>query len=112
MTSGNMNHRTLAEDTAWYTKVTQYPISASITVQGLLRPAQLLSYVRLNVIFPGGIGAEGERKHISSGLYIVTKQTDQIDGSGYRTTLDLTKISGDDATTTTLAAKAIRNKNN
>jgi hypothetical protein len=48
-----------------------------------------MSYVRLNVIFVGG------RKHISSGLYLVTQQKDRIDGNGYRTTLALTKISGD-----------------
>jgi hypothetical protein len=48
-----------------------------------------MSYVRLNVIFVGG------RKHISSGLYLVTQQKDRIDESGYRTTLSLTKISGD-----------------
>jgi len=48
-----------------------------------------MTYVRLNVIFPGG------HKHISSGLYIVTKQQDNISGSGYRTTLSLVKISGD-----------------
>ena len=64
-------------------------MSASITIQGLLRPATLMQYVRLNVIFPGG------NKHISSGLYLVTQQTDSISESGYKTTLNLTKISGD-----------------
>ena len=68
------------------TKVTQYPISATLTIQGLLRPAQLMTYLRLNVIFPGG------HKHISSGLYIITQQQDNIDGNGYRTTLSLTRI--------------------
>ena len=59
-------------------------------IQGLLRPAQLMQYLRLNVVFPGG------NKHISSGLYLVTEQKDRIDGSvGYKTTLQLTKISGD-----------------
>lgn len=51
-----------------------------------------MTYLRLNVIFPGG--GEGIRKHISSGLYIVTKQVDDISGNGYKTTLSLTKISG------------------
>lgn len=72
----------------WYTKLTEYPVSASITIKGLLRPALLMEYVKLNVIFHG-------RKHISSGIYIITKQTDQIDGSGYRTTLNLTRIASD-----------------
>ncbi len=99
VTSNNERRITKAEDISWYTKVTQYPISGSITIQGLLRPAQLLQYIRINVIFPGGIGANGERKHVSSGLYIVTSQQDVIDTSGYRTTLGITKISGDDLST-------------
>ena len=78
-----------AEDRVWWTKITKFPVNATITIQGLLRPAILMTYVRLNVIFPGG------HKHISSGLYIVTKQQDNISGSGYRTTLSLVKISGD-----------------
>jgi hypothetical protein len=69
--------------------MTKYPIKASITINGLLRPAMLMSYVRLNVIFPGG------NRHVSSGLYLVTEQKDRIDGNvGYKTTLQLTKISG------------------
>jgi hypothetical protein len=46
-----------------------------------------MQYLRLNVIFPGG------NKHISSGLYIVTKQIDDINASGYTTTLSITRIS-------------------
>ena len=88
-TSGNDKYKTRPEDISWYTKVTKYPISASVTIQGLLRPANLMQYVRLNVIFPGG------NKHISSGLYIITKQVDVIDSNGYRTTLSLAKIAGD-----------------
>lgn len=88
-TSGNDNFRTRAEDVSWYTKITKYPISATLKLQGLLRPATLMQYLRLNVIFPGG------HKHISSGLYIVTKQVDEINGNGYQTTLSLTKIGGD-----------------
>ena len=77
------------DDITWWTKITKYPIQASITIQGLLRPAMLMNYLRLNVIFPGG------HKHIASGLYIITKQVDKIDANGYKTTLNLTKISGD-----------------
>lgn len=47
-----------------------------------------MEYVRLNVIYFG-------KKHTSSGLYIVTKQVDEISGNGYRTTLSLTRIGGD-----------------
>lgn len=73
----------------WWSKVTQYPITATVTIQGLLRPAQLMTYVRMNIIFPGG------NKHINSGLYIVTSQQDSISAAGYTTTLSLTRISGD-----------------
>ena len=89
VTSKNNDFVTKPSDITWWTKVTKYPIKATITVQGLLRPAILMSNVRLNVIFVGG------RKHISSGLYLVTQQKDRIDGNGYRTTLSLTKIAGD-----------------
>lgn len=87
--SRNKSFTTEPNDITWWTKATKYPISANITVQGLLRPATLLQYVRLNVIFPGG------HKHISSGLYIVTRQTDTINESGYITQLTLTRINGD-----------------
>jgi hypothetical protein len=87
VTSGNDRFLTRSEDAVWFTKLTKYPISATIRVQGLLRPATLMQYVRLNVIFPGG------NRHISSGLYIVTKQIDDLSGNGYFTTLSLTRIS-------------------
>lgn len=93
ITSKNDRFITRPEDLTWWTKMTKYPIKATITVQGLLRPAILMSHVRLNVIYPGG------RKHISSGLYLVTQQRDVIDGTGYRTTLSLAKISGDESVT-------------
>ena len=78
-----------SQDRVWWTKVTQFPINATIQIQGLLRPATLMQYVRLNVIFPGG------NKHISSGLYIVTRQVDNIGPNGYATNLGLTRIKGD-----------------
>jgi hypothetical protein len=49
-----------------------------------------MTYVKLNVWFHGG------QKHVSSGLYIITKQEDSIDASGYRTTLTLLRV-GEDA---------------
>lgn len=80
---------TKISDSVWWSKVTQFPITAVIKVQGLLRPAALMQYVKLNVIFPGG------KKHISSGLYIITRQVDEISESGYLTTLTMTRIKGD-----------------
>ena len=82
---------TTAEDMVWWTKMTKYPIKASITVQGLLKPALLMSYVKLNVIFPGG------RKHNASGTYLITQQIDSINEQGYKTTLSLVRIIGDDS---------------
>lgn len=81
---------TSASDQVWWTKATQFPINASIQIQGLLRPATLMQYVKLNVIFPGG------KKHLSSGTYIVTRQVDNISGAGYATTLGLTRIKGEE----------------
>ena len=87
ISSKNELHTTKIQDAVWWSRMTQYPISASITIQGLLRPATLMTYVRLNVIFPGG------QKHITSGLYIITSQRDEISDGGYKTTLGLTRIS-------------------
>ena len=81
--------KTEASDQVWWTKATKFPISARLQIQGLLRPATLMQYIRLNVIFPGG------NKHISSGLYIITKQIDNIGPNGYATNLWLTRIDGD-----------------
>ena len=68
--------------------MTQYPIKASITLRGLLRPAILMQNIKLNVYFYG-------RKHVSSGVYIITTQKDSISKNGYSTTLDLIKIAQD-----------------
>ena len=88
ISSSNSQHSTSADDVSWWSKVTEYPIKASITIKGLLRPAILMTYVRLNIILFG-------QKHINSGLYIITKQVDKVDGNGYQTTLNMTKIGGD-----------------
>ena len=74
----------------WWAKMTKFPIEATITIKGLTRPSILMTYVRLNVWFNGGF------KHLSSGLYIITKQVDQLDSNGYRTTLTLLRVGGDE----------------
>lgn len=74
----------------WWAKMTKFPIEATLTIKGLVRPAILMTYVKLNVWFNGGI------KHTSSGLYIITKQVDQLDSSGYKTTLTLLRVGGDE----------------
>lgn len=89
LSSGNSSFKTQEQDKSWWTKISQFPIKASINIKGLLRPAILMSYVRLYVYFYG-------RKHINSGLYIVSKQVDTINSSGFSTKIDLIKISNDD----------------
>lgn len=90
LSSGTNTFKTEENDKTWWTKVTQYPISVSLDIRGLLRPAILMSYVRLYVMFFG-------RLHINSGIYVVTKQVDTVDESGYRTTLNMTRISDDES---------------
>ena len=74
----------------WWSMMTQFPIKATLTMKGLLRPAMLMSYVKVNTYFYG-------HKHVSSGLYIITKQQDTINSSGYKTTLELTRVGGDES---------------
>lgn len=69
----------------WWKRVTEYPITASITIKGLLKPVMLGSYIRVNVLFYGN-------KDLASGLYAVTGQTDTISGNGYFTTLSLLRV--------------------
>lgn len=72
----------------WWTQMTRFPIQATLEIKGLLKPVLLMTYIRINTLFYG-------QRHSSSGLYIVTKQADRIDGRGYRTTLSLTRVAGD-----------------
>ena len=88
LTNSSQLMKTTQADKNWWTQVTQYPITATLTMKGLLRESILMTYVRLNVILYG-------RKHISSGTYIITKQTDTLNASGYRTQLNLVRIKGD-----------------
>lgn len=76
-------------ESTWWGLMTGFPIQATLTLKGLTRPSILMTYVKLNVWFHGGV------KHVSSGLYIITKQEDKLDSSGYKTTLSLTRVGGD-----------------
>ena len=80
--------RTTNEDLSWWKSMTEFPISATLTVKGLVRPTMLMSYVRLNCLFYG-------QKHVASGVYIITKQVDSISADGYKTTLSLLRVKGD-----------------
>lgn len=89
LSSGNERYYTRNIDRTWWSKVSQFPLKASLTVKGLLRPALLMSYLRLNIVFFG-------KKHIASGLYIITKQQDLINEAGFSTSLDMVKIAEDE----------------
>jgi hypothetical protein len=81
--------KTLKErNKTWWTQMTQFPITATLTIKGLIRPTLIMDYVKLNVLFYG-------QKHIASGIYVITKQEDKIDESGYRTTLTLLRVRED-----------------
>ena len=79
---------TTAADKAWWTAVTEFPLKATLTLKGLVRPTILMSYIKINVIFYG-------QKHISSGYYVIEKETDIVNESGYRTVLNLLRVKGD-----------------
>jgi hypothetical protein len=89
LTRSSVTKTTSAAASNWWSKMTSFPIQATLTLKGLTRPSMLMSYVRLNVWFSGG------KKHVSSGLYIITKQEDKLDSSGYKTTLTLLRVGGD-----------------
>ena len=92
--TNNKTYTCSAKQQAWWSNMTQFPVSATLTIKGLLRPQMLMSYVRVNAFFYG-------HKHSSSGLYVVTKEVDSVTKNGYRTTLSLTKIAGDNDTVVT-----------
>ena len=87
MLSSNYN-RVTETQRSWWTEMTQFPITATLEIKGLVRPALLMTYVRINALFYG-------QRHTSSGLYVITKQEDKIDANGYRTILSLTRVAGD-----------------
>ena len=72
-------------DKNWWTFMTQFPISATLTMRGLLRPAFLTNYIKINTVFYG-------QKHISSGLYTILEQKDTLDGNGFRTNFLLLRV--------------------
>ena len=70
----------------WWKSLTEFPISAKITLKGLTVPVMLMTYIRINTLFYG-------QKDIASGIYVVTDQEDSISGNGYSTTLTLLRVS-------------------
>lgn len=72
-----------------WTSLTRFPVSATLTVRGLLQDSLLLQYIKINSVMYGS-------KRITSGVYIVTEQVDSIGNGVYNTQLSLTRVAGDD----------------
>ena len=89
LSSGNAQNETNSVDATWWRKVTEYPITLTLSMRGLLRSAILMTNVRLKLYYYGKL-------HSASGKYIVTKQVDRISASGYSTQLTLTRIGADE----------------
>ncbi len=71
----------------WWTQMVNFPINASLTLKGLMKPIMLMDYIIVDVVFYG-------QRHITSGIYVVTGQKDVLSGDGFRTILSLTRIGG------------------
>ncbi|MBQ6632187.1 MAG: hypothetical protein IJH55_08865, partial [Romboutsia sp.] len=69
----------------WWTQMTTYPITAQLTMRGLLKPISLMDYIQIDVVFYG-------QKHIASGLYAITGEQDILSGSGFMTNLSLIRV--------------------
>ena len=84
-------NRAIREATAasknWWNAMTTFPVTATLTLKGLLKPSILMDELHIHSYFYGV-------KHTSSGVYVITKHVDTIDSSGYRTVLNLTRIGG------------------
>ena len=70
----------------WWTQMVKFPITASLTIKGLLKPIMLMDYINIDVLFYGV-------PHITSGVYAIVGQTDKLSGIGYTTTLSLIRVS-------------------
>ena len=71
----------------WWKDVTEFPITATLECRGLLSPLLLMTYIKVNCLYYGS-------QRLTSGVYIVTGQQDTLTGSGYRSTLYLTRVAG------------------
>ena len=84
------SHKVLSElDKNWWTQMVKFPITAQLTVKGLIKPVMLMDYINIDVVFYG-------QPHIASGVYAITGQTDFLSGTGYRTTLSLVRVSNNE----------------
>ena len=86
ISSDNTQGITHPEDENWWKNVTQYPLSATLTIRGLLRPAILMSKVDLGCLFYGKLYAG------ATGSYVISQQVDEIGLNGFFTTLKLVRV--------------------
>lgn len=82
----NKYHEINTRDMNWWDFVKNYPISATVTIKGLMAPVLLMENVYVYAQFYG-------KEDMASGLYSIIGQVDKIDGSGYTTTLELLRVS-------------------
>lgn len=84
------SHKVLSElNKNWWTQMVKFPVTAQLTVKGLIKPVMLMDYINIDVVFYG-------QPHIASGVYAITGQTDFLSGTGYRTTLSLVRVSNNE----------------
>ena len=70
---------------SWKNFVEAYPISATLTIKGLMKPVSLMEKVYVYSQFYG-------ERDLATGLYSIIGQHDSISGNGYNTTLYLLKV--------------------
>lgn len=69
----------------WWNFVSSYPISATVTIKGLMKPVILMENVYVYAQFYG-------KQDMATGLYSIIGQQDSISGNGYSTTLQLLRV--------------------
>ena len=80
-------HKVTEAEKTWWAKMTSYPVNAKLVIRGLIRNVELLSMIRINVLFYG-------KKHVHSGIYAINSQQDSVDENGFKTTLTLIRVGG------------------
>lgn len=69
----------------WWDFVTNYPVSATLTIKGLMKPVSLMENIYVYAQFYG-------KQDLSTGLYSIIGQHDSIGPNGYTTTLQLLRV--------------------
>lgn len=77
--------RTTDTASTWWTQMVNYPLTGTLRIRGLIRPVILTSAVNIKQYFFGQL-------FTTSGRYIVTRQSDVVDSSGYYTELGIMRV--------------------